>query len=335
METMKAIVADAPGGPEVLELREVPVPEPGPGQVRIRVAYAALNPLDTHARAARIEWNAPAFPMTPGYEYSGRVEEVGEGVAADWLGRRVVSEAEWGGCAEHTVATASRLVPVPEGFDWQLGTVFHTCAYSAWHVLHTAGHLQPADDLLLHSAAGPIGIMTTQIAREAGARVIGLCSPAKFDFARPFGADHLLDDRGDWVAHVRELTDGRGVDLIVDGVAGPHAPKNYAALAPFGQVIYMGAVAGQPPAVDVSRQLYAKSIAVRGFVVYTAMARTRGAEKPRIHQALLDGRWKIPITRVFDLEETAEAHRAFEARELFGKSLIRVGGDLTDSGHSS
>ncbi len=328
MESMKAIVADAPGSPEVLELRQVPVPEPGPGQVRIRVAYAALNPLDTHARAARIEWNAPAFPMTPGYEYSGLVEQVGDGVDAGWLGKRVVSEAEWGGCAEHALATASRLVEIPEGFDWRLGTVFHTCAYSAWHVLHTAGRLRSTDRVLLHSAAGPIGIMATQIAKEAGATVFGLCSAAKFDFARPFGADHLIDDRGDWVEEIGRLTDGRGVDLIVDGVAGPEAPKNHDALATLGQVIYMGAVAGQPPAVDISRQLYAKSIAVRGFVVYTAMRETGGEEKPRIHQALQGGRWQIPITRVFELEETAEAHRAFEARELYGKSLVRVGGDL-------
>lgn len=328
METMKAIVADAPGGPEVLESRRLPIPEPGPGQVRIRVAYAALNPLDTHARAARIEWNAPTFPMTPGYEYSGRVEQVGEGIDAGFLGRRVVSEAEWGGCAELAVATAARLVEIPDGFDWQLGTVFHTCAYSAWHVLHTAGRLRPGEDVLLHSAAGPIGIMATQIAKESGARVFGLCSAAKFDFARPFGADHLLDDRGDWVEELRGLTGGRGVDLIIDGVAGPEAPKNHDALAPLGQVIYMGAVAGQPPAVDISRQLYAKSIAVRGFVVYTAMAKTGGEEKAAIHQALRDGRWQIPITRVFELEDTAEAHRAFEARELYGKSLIRVGGDL-------
>ncbi len=328
MTDMRAIVADAPGGPEVLELRRLPVPEPGPGQVRIRVAYAALNPLDTHARAARIEWNAPTFPMTPGYEYSGLVEAVGEGIGAELVGKRVVSEAEWGGCAEHALATASRLVAIPEGFDWQLGTVFHTCAYSAWHVLHTAGRLRPADRVLLHSAAGPIGIMATQIAKEAGATVFGLCGAAKFDFARPFGADHLIDDRGDWVAEILELTGGRGVDLIVDGVAGAEAPKNHDALATFGQVVYMGAVAGQPPAVDISRQLYAKSIAVRGFVVYAAMAKTGGEEKPRVHQALRDGRWRIPITRVFELEETAEAHRAFEARELYGKSLIRVGGEL-------
>ncbi len=126
-----------------------------------------------------------------------------------------------------------------------------------------------------------------------------------------------------------EATGGRGVDLIVDGVAGPEAPKNFEVLAPLGQVIYMGAVAGFPPPVDISRELYAKTIAVRGFVVYVAMAATGGSEREAIHQALREGRWKIPITRVGTLEEVAELHRAFEDRELHGKTLIRVGGDLS------
>jgi NADPH2:quinone reductase len=328
-ETMKALVAEAPGPPEALELKEIPVPEAGPGQVRIRVAYAALNPLDTHARAARVAWMAPEFPFTPGYEFSGLVEALGDGVDPSWMGRRVVSEGEWGGCADYALATAAKLISIPEGFDWTLGTVFHTCAYSAWHVLHTAGRIQEGDHVLLHSAAGSIGTMASQIAKEAGATVYGLCSPEKFDFARSFGADHLLDSRAaDWVEQVKALSGGRGVDLIVDGVAGPEAPKNYEALAPLGQVVYMGAVGGYPPPVDISRELYMKSIAVRGFVVYVAMAKTAGKEKEGIHDALRSGRWKVPVTRVAELEEAPELHRLFEERRLFGKTLIRIGGDL-------
>lgn len=327
---MRAIVADAPGPPEVLQCVELPAPKPAAGQVRVQVAYSAMNPLDTHARAARIDWNAPEFPFTPGYEYSGLVEAVGEEVDASWMGKHVVSEAEWGGCAEYAVATAARLIEIPEGFDWQLGTVYHTCAYSAWHVLHTAGKLQAGQHVLLHSGAGPVGIMATQIAKEAGATVYGLVgSPEKIAFARDFGADHLIDRQAtDWVEEVKSCSSGRGVDLIIDGVGGPDAAKNFEALAPLGQVIYMGAVAGQPPPVDISRELYVKTIAVRGFVVYVAMAQTQGSETPFIHEALREGRWKIPITKVVELEETAELHRQFENRELYGKSLIRVGGDL-------
>jgi len=139
---MRAIIAETPGGPEVLKLKDVPTPEPGPGQARVRVAYSSLNPLDTHARAKRIEWGAPTFPFTPGYEYSGIVDQIGEGVDDRLIGARVASLGEWGGCAEYAIASAARLAPIPAGFDWQLGTTFQTGTYSAWHVLHTAGRVR-------------------------------------------------------------------------------------------------------------------------------------------------------------------------------------------------
>lgn len=326
---MRALVADQPGPPEVLELRRVPVPAPGPGQVLVRVAYASLNPLDTHARAARVAYMAPAFPFTPGIEFSGLVAAVGDGVDTAWIGRRVVSERHWGGCAEYAVTAADALLEIPEGFDWVLGTVFHTCVYSSWHVLHTAGRIRSEDTVLLHSAAGAIGAMSAQIAKEAGATVIGLCAPSKFDFARGFGFDHLVDSRApDWVEQVLGASGGRGADLIVDGVAGPEAPRNFEALAPLGQVIYIGAVGGYAPPVDISRELYAKSIAVRGFMVYVAAAATGGVEKKGIHEALRSGRWRAPVSRISGLDEAVEMHRRFEARELCGRNLFRVGGEL-------
>jgi NADPH2:quinone reductase len=272
---------------------------------------------------------APEFPFTPGYEFSGLVEAVGDGVDPELVGRRVVSEGEWGGCAEYALATADRLITIPDGFAWQLGTVYHTCVYSSWHILHTAGRIRKTDTVLLHSAAGAIGTMATQIAKDAGATVVGLCSPSKFEFAKQFGADHLIDSSADdWVDQLKKVTDGRGADLIIDGVAGPEAPKNFEALAPLGQVIYMGAIGGYAPSVDISRELYMKSIAVRGFVVYVAMAATDGSEKAEIHDALRSGRWKVPITRVVELEEVPELHRIFEARKLSGRALIRIGGEL-------
>lgn len=326
---MRAVVADTPGGPDVLRLRTVPRPEAGPGEVRVQVAYAALNPLDAHARAARIAWNAPGFPYTPGYEYSGLVDQAGDGVDPALVGRRVIVAGQWGGCAEYAIARAAGLVLVPEGFPWPLATVFHTCAFSAWHILHTAGRLREDDHVLLHSAAGAVALMATQIAKEAGATVYGLCSPDKIEFARPFGADHLIDTRrDDWPDEVLARSEGRGVDLVVDGVAGPHAHRNLDVLAPLGQVIYLGAMAGPSPPLDISGQLFAKSAAVRGFVVYHAMTATRGAERDAVHDALRTGRWRIPITRTVELEETADLHRDLEARALMGKALVRVGGDI-------
>ncbi|TVS14872.1 MAG: zinc-binding alcohol dehydrogenase family protein [Gammaproteobacteria bacterium] len=326
---MRAAIVDEAGGPDAIVIRNSDIPNPGPGQVRIQVAYAALNPLDTHARAYRIKWGHPGFPFTPGYEYAGRVDAVGEGVDSSLLGRRVASHSEWGGNAEYALATASRVIPVPESYDWPTAATFSTCVPTAWHLVHSAGRLQSGMTLLVHSAAGAVGSMVTQIAKEAEVRVIGLAGGAtKLEYARQFGADHLVDYLAeDWTEQVKGLTDGRGVDVIIDGNAGPQSVRNYDVIAPLGNVIYIGAMAGQAPEVNVSL-LIGKSFSVTGFVQFFHQACTGGSENAEIETKLASGAWRIAIERVFELEEVPEAQRLFEARQLTGRSLIRVGGDL-------
>jgi NADPH:quinone reductase len=327
--TMRAAYVAEACGPEGVTVRELPAPEPGPGQVRIRVAYAALNPLDAHARAFRIKWNHPGFPFVPGYEYAGRVDAVGAGVDAALVGRRVAARGEWGGNGELALATAARVVTLPEPLSWQVGAAFSTSAVSAWHLVHSAGRLRAGMHLVVHSAAGSVGALVTQIAKEAGAVVYGLAGgPDKVAYAKQFGADHLIDYRGeDWVARFKALSGGRGADVIVDGNAGPDAAKNYDAIAPLGNVIYIGAMAGQAPDVNVSL-LVGKSFSVTGFVQFFHQARTHGAEEAEIAEKLATGRWRIPIERVFALDEIAQAHRLFEARALRGRSLIRLAGEI-------
>lgn len=328
MTKMQAIRVDKEGGPEVLRKVQIEVPEPGPGQARIRVAYAALNPLDTHARALRIRWGHPGFPFIPGYEYSGRVDAVGEGVDTGLVGQRVASASEWGGNGEYAVATAAKLVRIPDRLDWKIGAAFSTSAVTAWHLVHSAGRVGKGTHVVVHSAAGSVGALLTQIARDAGGIVYGLVGgPAKVEYARQFGAHHLIDyRREDWPERVRELSGGHGADVIIDGNAGPDSTKNYDAIAPLGNVIYIGAMAGQAPELNVS-MLIGKSFSVTGFVQFFYQAKTRGAENAEIEEKLASGAWRIPIERVFTLDEVAEAHRLFEARELRGRSLIEVGGD--------
>src|SRR5210317_170393 len=117
---MRSATVTKAGGPETISIQELPMPEPGEGQVRVQVAYAALNPLDNHARADRIKWMHPGFPFTPGFEYAGRVDAVGDGVDGDLVGTRVAVNGQWGGNADYALAPASALNAVPEGFDWQL-----------------------------------------------------------------------------------------------------------------------------------------------------------------------------------------------------------------------
>lgn len=325
---MRAIVLAENCAPDALRITDVPRPDPAAGQVRIRVAYCALNPLDTHARAGRIKWGVPALPFTLGYEYAGRVDAVGEGVDAAWIGRRVAVFGCWGGCADYAVAPVAELREVPDGLDWAMACCFFTCAFTSWHLVHTAGQVRPGQVVVVHSAAGAVGLMTTQILKEAGAVVIGLVSTsARAEWARRFGANHLVATlEQPFEKAVRELTGGRGADLIIDGVQGPDAPKNLLCLAPFGRVIYIGATGGQAPPVPVG-QLVGGSIGVQGFVVQHAMAVTRGSEAAGIHAALVSGRWKLPINPPGELADVGRLHAAFEARQLLGKTVIRVGGD--------
>ena len=329
MKTMRAIVARSPGGPDSLVLEERPVPEPHQGEVRIRVAYSPLNPLDTHARADRIKWSHPGFPFTTGYEYAGRVDAVGPGVDDSLVGTRVAVRGNWGGNADYAVAPETQLVDIPECFSWQLGSVFSTTAPTAWHLVHSAARLRAGQTILLHSAAGSVAILTAQIAASIGARVIGLAGSAdKCRYAERYGMERVINyTEADWTEQVLALTDGRGVDVIVDGNAGPQANLNYEICAPLGSVIYIGAIAGHAPDVNIS-MLISKAISVTGFVVPLHEATTAQAERKEILAKLAAGEWVIPIETIASLEQVPAIHAQFEARKLFGRTLITVGGDI-------
>lgn len=327
---MRAVVITENGTPDTLKITDIPTPEPGAGEVLLKVAYCALNPLDTHARAGRIKWGVPDMPFTLGYEYSGRVEAVGEGVDDSLVGKRFAVAGSWGGCAEYAVASATSLVAIPDEFHWTLGTVYFTSTFTAWHMLHTMARVQEGDVVVVHSAAGAVGVMTTQIAKDAGCTVIGLVgSQEKIDYAAQFGADHLINEREEeeWPAKVKELTGGHGADVVIDGNAGPEAPKNFACLAPLGQIIYIGAMAGQAPEVNISK-LIAASQGVRGFVQYHAMAKTKGSEFAEIHGKLDRKDWVYPLNQPLPLDQIAQAHDDFENRRTTGRTIFEVGGDI-------
>lgn len=327
---MRAVVITENGGPETLKISEIPKPQAGEGEVLIKVAYCALNPLDTHARAGRIKWGVPEMPFTLGYEYSGRVEAVGPGVDEGLVGNRVAVAGSWGGCAEYAIANAASLVAIPDEFHWTLGTVYFTSTFTAWHMLHTMAHVQEGDVVVVHSAAGAVGVMTTQIAKDAGCTVIGLVgSQEKIVWAEQFGADHLINEReeADWPAKVKELTDGHGADVVIDGNAGPEAGKNLVCLAPLGQVIYIGAMAGQAPDVNISG-LIGASAGVRGFIQYHAMAKTKGSEFAEIHGKLDRKDWIYPLNPPMALDQIAQAHDDFENRRTTGRTIFEIGGDI-------
>jgi NADPH2:quinone reductase len=327
---MRAVIVAANGPADSLKVTEVPTPEPGPGQVQIRVAYAAVHPLDIHARSGAMKWGVPPFPFTLGYSYCGRITKAGAGVDAAMVGKRVSVSSKYGGYADYAIANATDVIEIAAGLDWKTGGFWAGCTLTAWHMLHTLARVRAGDWVVVHSAAGPVGALLVQIAKDAGCIVVGLVGgPDKVSYARQFGADHLIDyiaDR-DWPKTVKSLTGGRGVDFIMDGNLGPDTLKEFDCLAPLGQVIAIGAMAGQAPTVNVSK-LIAGSHGVRGFVVHHGMAKTKGAERKTLYDNVASGKWKFPVSGPLPLEQAAEAHRRFEARQTTGRFLIEVGGDI-------
>lgn len=328
VETMRAVMIDKPGEADGLYLADVPVPEPGPGEVRIKVAYSSMNPMDVFARQGKVTWLPIKWPFVPGIEHAGVVDKVGSGVDADMVGKRYHSRNVYGGNADYSIAPAANAHPMPDGLDWKTGTCYGGMTYTSYHALHTAARIRKGDWCLFHSAAGPIGIMLTQIAKDAGAHVIGLCSGEKFDYAAPFGADHLIDYvRDDWVAKVKEITGNAGIDIIVDGNQGPDAVKNYEVIAPGGHCIYIGATAGSPaPDVPVGTLIF-KSAFVGGFNL-PLLERRGQRDNADVLRKVIDGTWTVPISEEVALEEVPDLHRRFAAREVRGRAVIRVGGDL-------
>ncbi|NQV81382.1 MAG: zinc-binding alcohol dehydrogenase family protein [Alphaproteobacteria bacterium] len=325
---MQAVLIDAPGGPEGLRVGEAPIPEPGPGEIRLKVAYSSMNPMDVFARQGKVSWLPIKWPFIPGIEHAGVVDKVGDGVDAGMIGKRYHSRNMFGGNAEYSISPLSNAHPMPDGLDWKTGTCYGGMTYTSYHALHTAARIRPTDWCLFHSAAGPIGIMLTQIAKDAGAKVIGLCSGGKIDYARQYGADHLIDyTTGDWVAEVKKITDGQGADIIVDGNQGPDAPKNYEVIAPGGHCIYVGATAGSSaPEIPVSTLIF-KSAFVGGFNL--PLLETRGArDNADVLRKVIDGTWKVPISEEVTLDDVPDLHRRFAARQVKGRAVIRVGGEL-------
>ncbi|MCB2106081.1 MAG: zinc-binding dehydrogenase [Rhodobacteraceae bacterium] len=327
---MRAVVLAKNGPPDVLSVTDIPTPEPGEGQARIKVAYAAIHPLDIHARSGAMKWGVPPLPFTLGYSYCGRIDKVGAGVDANIIGKRVSVSSQYGGYADYAVTAAANCVPIPDPLSWQTGGFCMGSALTAWHMLHTLCRVRKDDWVVVHSAAGPVGAMLTQIAKDAGCHVIGLVGgPKKVASTKQFGADHLIDyvaDK-DWPKTVMQITAGRGVDFIMDGNLGPDAAKQFSCLAPLGQVIAIGAMAGPAPEVNISK-LIAGSHGVRGFVLPHGLAKTKGAERAELVSKFASGAWTFPVSVAGKLEDVAAAHAAFESRATSGRILLDIGGEI-------
>jgi NADPH:quinone reductase-like Zn-dependent oxidoreductase len=237
---VKALVQTKNGGPEVLQVLERPDPPVGPGEVRIAVKAAGVNFADTMARVGLYP-DAPKPPCVMGYEVAGLVESLGEGVGDFSVGDRVFAGTRFGGQAELVTVPASQALPLPERLSFEKGAAFPVNYGTAYAALVLVGSLREGTRVLIHAAAGGVGIAATQIARNAGAEIFGTASPGKHEAIRAQGVEHPIDYRNlDFEAEVKRLTDGEGVDLVIDALGPTSFRKDYRLLRPGGRLVMYG-----------------------------------------------------------------------------------------------
>ncbi|MBV8773158.1 MAG: quinone oxidoreductase [Deltaproteobacteria bacterium] len=320
---MKAIQFDRIGGPEVMYYTDIPKPELRPGTVLVRNQAIAVNFGDLFF--TRNEYLVKAKPPdTPGMEAAGVIEAVAPDITHLKPGTRV-AYIGMGSYAEYTLIKAGRVMVVPDYLSFDEAAAFPIAVLTAWHTIHTCHQLTPGQTVILHSAAGGVGIAAVQIAKAGGARVFGtVSSDAKMQVVREFGADEVINyETHDFAEEAMRLTNGRGVDLILDAVGKPTFEKGLSCLAPFGHLVLYGRAGGPPDRLDPMR-LFGNSLKVSGFAVPMVYSMSdvhqRGVDD--VFRLSREGKLKIPVGKKFPLSEAPEAHRYMLSRQSTGKLLL-------------
>ncbi|MFB6280870.1 MAG: zinc-binding alcohol dehydrogenase family protein [Haloferacaceae archaeon] len=325
---MRAVRVREHGGPSVLSVAEVPRPDPGRGEVRIDVERSGVNFADIEKRRGRYP-DPPEPPYVPGIEVAGRIDAVGAGVGRR-PGERVAAIIDRGGYAEYATAPADALIGVPAGVGLGAAAGVPVGCLTAHNALFEWGGLEPGERVLVHAAAGGVGTAAVQLAADAGATVFGTASTAeKLSLAADLGADHAIDYTAtDVAARIADITDGEGVDLVLDGVGGDAFYAGLDALADCGRIVAYGLASGDVPTVATPRLLFGNR-AVLGY--HLGHAREHAPERvraglDRLTDRLAAGAVEVTVGAEYPLADAAEAHRAVEARETRGKVLLSPDG---------
>lgn len=325
---MKAVVIHATGGPEQLVLAERPDPVPGPGEVLLDVAYAGCNWADTQVRMG-IYPHPMTYPMVLGFEVSGIVAALGPGVIEAAIGDRVAVFPDKGGAyAEKCVASASGLIKLPSGVPLDVGAAFPIQALTAYHMLFTIHRLKKGDSVLVNAIGGGVGLCCTQLAVQAGAKVIGTTgTPGKEKRALEYGASKVVvTSQEDFVKVALDFTSGKGVDLAIDSYGATMLDRTFDAVRKLGHIISIGEAEGQPFRNIRERILPRSQTFTRlhlGHVDQNSPEWKAGVD--HVLGGIAAGWLKIPIEGVFPLAEAAEMHRRLEGRHVAGKLLLKAG----------
>jgi NADPH2:quinone reductase len=322
---MKAVVCEAFGGPEVLALRQVPdPPPPGSGELQVRIQARGVQYVDVLMLAGKYQFR-PEPPFIPGSEGAGEVVAVGPGVTGFTPGDRVMSRHRLGGFAQSGNAKAEDCDLIPSGMSVEEAAVFRNVYHTAYHALLQRGRLQAGDWVLIHGAAGGIGLPAIQIAKLYGANVIATASTEeKRAVCLEEGADHAIDYQAGFRDKVMELTGGRGVDIIYDPVNGPTFEESLRCLAWSGRILILGFLGGAPALARTNYLLIKgiEAIGVRIGGLSEAHPEIAAANIKTLVQLAGQGKLKPRIWGRFSLEAAADAVRALINRQVIGKAVL-------------
>jgi NADPH2:quinone reductase len=328
---MRAVVITAPGGPEVLELRDVPRPSPSYAQVLVRVHATALNRADILQRQGRYPAPPDAPADIPGMEFAGEVAEIGAGVARWRVGQRVFGIVGGGAYAEYLVTHERLLAEIPSTLSYVEAAAVPEAFITAHDALVTQALLRPSETVLVHAVASGVGLAAVQLIRALGAIPFGTARGAgKLDRAKEYGLEDgwvATGDLRELAGHAKRWSGGRGMNVVLDLVGGAYFPASIEAMAPLGRLMIIGTMAGRDAGISLGRVLASRitirGTMLRGRAIEEKIAATRAFEdqvvplfERRIVRAVVD--------REFPLEDVQAAHTRMESNESIGKIVLRV-----------
>jgi NADPH2:quinone reductase len=323
---MKAVLCTRPGGPDDLELRDIPDPVAGPGEAVVRVKAAALNFFDTLIIAGKYQ-HKPALPFSPAAEFAGVVESLGPGAAGVTSGDRVMGYVGYGAARERVAIAAEALVALPAGVDFDHAAGLCVTYGTAYHALKDRGRLKAGETLAVLGASGGTGLAAVEVGKLMGARVIACASSDdKLAFARRHGADDVVNyATADLREALRRLTGGRGVDVAFDPIGGAHAEAAVRALVWGGRFLVIGFAAGEIPKLPLNIVLL-HSRDILGVYWGAWIIREPAAHRANMLQLLRwcdEGKLSSHVHTVYPLAKTAEALKDIAARKVMGKAILR------------
>jgi NADPH2:quinone reductase len=325
---MTAIAISEPGGPDVLKPETVPVPQPAEGEVLIKVAAAGVNRPDVIQRKGHYPAPPGASPL-PGLEVSGTVVALGSGVEPEWMGRKICALTNGGGYAEYCVAPAGQCLPVPENMTMEEAAALPETLFTVWSNLFNRGFAREDETALIHGGTSGIGTMAIMLGKLFGLNVIVTCgSDEKCTAAKSIGADHAINYKThDFVEEIKNITDGQGVEVVLDMVGGDYVARNLDCLKEDGRHVTIAVQGGAKATLNMA-QIMMRRLTLTGSTLRPQSAERKALLADEIYRYVWPdieaGKVKPVMDKVFALKDAAKAHTHMEAGDHIGKIILKV-----------